>query len=67
MKDTSKISDVSKVSSGILDEKNNKNFVGTSVSGLSSYSKDSVDTSIKDKIQAEATKYSSGSINKVIS
>ncbi len=66
VKDSSKIADVSNVS---YDENknDNKNFVGTSVSWLSSYSKDKVDTSVKDKIQAEATKYSSGSINKVIS
>jgi hypothetical protein len=65
IKDSSKIADVSNVSYD-EDKNKNKNFIGTSVSWLSSYSKDKVDTSVKDKIQKEAEKYSK-STNKLIS
>lgn len=57
---TDQIADISKVADGIeeLSAEENKNFVGTSVAdNLSSYTKDNVDTSIKDKVEAEGQKF----------
>lgn len=57
------LADITKVADGVefVDKDKNKNFVGTSVSdNLSSYTKDNVDESIKDKVEGEGQGFEDG-------
>jgi hypothetical protein len=54
LRNINKVSDINKVANGVVDPTkvdDNKNFVGTSVSGLTSYSENTTESNIVNSVE----------------